>query len=261
MLDLSSEAGETDLALDFWLQEVGVFSSSTLELAVSGDGDTWHVVDATLNTALNEYTSFHYDLDAVLASQGIALDSDVYLRFTHDSSFYLYDVTLDDVQIVSEDLGDLNGDGLVNLGDVGPFVLAIVNPTAYGTLGFGVDADRVGDINSSGRFDLGDVVAFSQLFGPPVSSTTTAITSATFTATALAAPSATTTIVGDTVNDLATGQRDDTLLLALDGRLRNIAPDDNLAALVASDRREETSDSAATQWDDALLGVLDDILG
>ena len=40
----------------------GIFSSSTLELAVSGDGDTWHVVDGMLNTPLDDYTSFHYDL-------------------------------------------------------------------------------------------------------------------------------------------------------------------------------------------------------
>ena len=99
------------------------------------------------------------------------------------------------------------------------------------------------------------------MFGPPVPAATTTVASATVTASALAAPTtATATIVPEMMIDQATGQRDATLLLALDDRSRRVAPGDNPSVRGAADRHEATSESAAAEWDEALLSVLDDDL-
>ncbi len=62
-------------------------------------------------------------------------------------------------------LGDMNLDGVVDTGDVAPFVLALTDPEAY-LAQFGVDEDTMialGDINGDGAFDTGDVASFVQL--------------------------------------------------------------------------------------------------
>ena len=62
-------------------------------------------------------------------------------------------------------VGDMNADGVVDTGDVAPFVLALTDPAAYMTQ-FGVDEATMiaaGDINGDGAFDTGDVAPFVQL--------------------------------------------------------------------------------------------------
>ncbi len=62
-------------------------------------------------------------------------------------------------------LGDMNLDGVVDTGDVAPFVLALTDAEAYQNQ-FGVDEATMisaGDINSDGAFDTGDVAPFVQL--------------------------------------------------------------------------------------------------
>ena len=69
--------------------------------------------------------------------------------------------------------GDMNLDGVVDAGDVGPFVLALTDPDAYLDQ-FGVDQatmNGLGDINGDGAFDTGDVAPFVELLvAPQVSS-------------------------------------------------------------------------------------------
>ncbi len=62
-------------------------------------------------------------------------------------------------------LGDMNLDGVLDTGDVAPFVLALTNPAAY-MAQFGVDAvtmTGLGDINADGAFDTADVAPFVRL--------------------------------------------------------------------------------------------------
>ncbi len=62
-------------------------------------------------------------------------------------------------------LGDMNLDGVVDTGDVAPFVLALTDPEAY-MAQHGVDEATMitlGDINQDGAFDTGDVAPFVQL--------------------------------------------------------------------------------------------------
>ena len=77
-------------------------------------------------------------------------------------------------QLPNDMLGDMNGDGLVNLGDVALFIEALTNRAAYDARGFSVDADQNGDVDDSGTYDLGDISAFSGLFGGPASASATA---------------------------------------------------------------------------------------
>ena len=62
-------------------------------------------------------------------------------------------------------VGDMNLDGVVDTGDVGPFVLALTNPSSYMSQQ-GVDEATMlslGDVNGDGVFDTGDVAPFVQL--------------------------------------------------------------------------------------------------
>ena len=102
-LDLSSRAGATDLSLDFWMREIGSTGGS-LALAASGDGEDYTAISTSLNTNLNDYVRFTFDLDQELLSAGITLDGDVYLRFQHHASSGSDDLSLDDVQVSHVDV-------------------------------------------------------------------------------------------------------------------------------------------------------------
>lgn len=56
--------------------------------------------------------------------------------------------------------GDMNGDGALNMFDVDPFVLSLVNPAGFRTQYPGVDAVCAGDLNRDGRLNLFDVDPF-----------------------------------------------------------------------------------------------------
>ncbi len=62
-------------------------------------------------------------------------------------------------------VGDMNLDGVVDTGDVAPFVLALTDPDAYQGQ-YDVDEQTMislGDLNADGAFDTGDVAPFVQL--------------------------------------------------------------------------------------------------
>ncbi len=76
---------------------------------------------------------------------------------------------IDDVQLIAAEdpilLGDMNFDGVVDTGDVAPFVLALTDAAAYQSQ-FGVDEATMiaaGDINEAGAFDTGDVAPFVEM--------------------------------------------------------------------------------------------------
>ena len=77
--------------------------------------------------------------------------------------------------IVDFILGDMTGDGLVNLDDVPAFIQALVNRTAYDAQGYVTNTDAAGDIDGSGTFDLGDIGLFSGLFSGPASASAQAV--------------------------------------------------------------------------------------
>ncbi|MEQ8789709.1 MAG: Ig-like domain-containing protein, partial [Pirellulaceae bacterium] len=113
LLDLSAHAAATNLELDFWMQRLGTTSSNTLSVDVSGDGQTWEIVEGYFTPpALGQYTHFAIDLDAALDAKGIARDGDVHVRFRHSGSSAAARMTLDDVRI---DTVDVFGPSVVGL--------------------------------------------------------------------------------------------------------------------------------------------------
>jgi photosystem II stability/assembly factor-like uncharacterized protein len=56
--------------------------------------------------------------------------------------------------------GDMNGDGLVNFGDINPFVLALSNPALYAQQYPSIDANLSGDMNGDGTLNFGDINGF-----------------------------------------------------------------------------------------------------
>ena len=62
--------------------------------------------------------------------------------------------------------GDLNCDGLVDFGDINPFVMAISNPALYEATYPGCPLENR-DINEDGRFDFGDINPFVALLTNP----------------------------------------------------------------------------------------------
>ena len=94
-MNLGNLVGRTNVVLDFWAKASGSVGSA-LAIYLSGDGVTFlHVGSSRLSSSYTEYT---LDLDALCASKGIALDSEVYVRFEY-WSYYPYDGYLDDVRI------------------------------------------------------------------------------------------------------------------------------------------------------------------
>ena len=73
--------------------------------------------------------------------------------------------TGNDVELFALLLGDMDGNGILNLGDVGALVLALTNRTAYNAAYPTVNADFAGDADHSNIFDTGDIGPFSGLFG------------------------------------------------------------------------------------------------
>ena len=72
-------------------------------------------------------------------------------------------------------LGDLDDSGGVDTGDVATFFQALVDPDQFEIDHPTVDAAVVGNINGDGLFDLGDIALFSGLFGGPASASAQAI--------------------------------------------------------------------------------------
>lgn len=59
--------------------------------------------------------------------------------------------------------GDLNGDGVTSVGDIGGFVLILTDPTGYGAAFPGVNGLCAGDVNNSGAVTVGDIGPFVNL--------------------------------------------------------------------------------------------------
>ncbi|MEX0887438.1 MAG: PEP-CTERM sorting domain-containing protein [Phycisphaeraceae bacterium] len=75
-------------------------------------------------------------------------------------------IWFDDITIsadeISELIGDMNLDGVVDAVDVSPFVLGLTNPADY-LATWGIEAVQNGDINQDGVLDAVDVAPFVQL--------------------------------------------------------------------------------------------------
>ncbi|QEF99461.1 hypothetical protein Mal15_35260 [Stieleria maiorica] len=108
-LDLSGVASASDLTFDFWMKRL---NSSThagffMQIDASGDGSTWTTLSPSLQPVGNVWIHYVYDLDLRLADAGIALDSDVFLRWRQAAYFSSHESIIDEVRVGQ--FGDLFG--------------------------------------------------------------------------------------------------------------------------------------------------------
>ncbi len=73
-------------------------------------------------------------------------------------------MAIDNIEILADEpdfiLGDANGDGAFDFGDIEPFVLALSDPTAFMLQFPNVDVDQVLDFDGDGVFTFGDIEGF-----------------------------------------------------------------------------------------------------
>ena len=213
------------------------------------------------------------DLVAHFRTQGTGITAD-------DTNAYLTGALLDGNFFEGGDVlhivgGDMNGDLLVNLGDVAPFVLALVNRSAFRAAFPLVKVDRVGDLDGNGSFDLGDLRAFTNLFkAASATASVSAASEPSATPTAMLeadvafswSPPVATTLIG--ANLLAEKQplvaesemvvNESDLMLekeSLDGFI-----DDDWQQLAEFVYDESLANDLNADWDDPLLEVLEEML-
>ena len=71
------------------------------------------------------------------------------------------------LEVVNALLGDMNGDGALTEDDIDSFVLALTNPAAYDAMFPLLQREALGDVNLDGLFNLGDVGDFKGLSFDP----------------------------------------------------------------------------------------------
>ncbi len=137
----------------------------------------WYVDGQLLHTLPNTIGSFWPNEEMYIVMNNGILSSET----PADPADFPNSLTIDYVRVwdslpdsVDFILGDMTGDGLVNLADVPAFIQALVDRAAYDAQGYVTNTDAAGDIDSSGTFDLGDTGAFSGLFGGPASASASA---------------------------------------------------------------------------------------
>jgi len=156
----------TQVQLQFW-RWLGVEVTDHAGIEISTNGTTWTPVWSN-TTAVSEgaWSYQTYNLAAVADHQPT-----VYLRWVlgpTDVSVTYPGWNIDDIQIwalvppSNPSLGDMNCDGVVDFGDINPFVLALTNPIEYGVMYPSCDIMH-GDINDDGNVDFGDINLFVQL--------------------------------------------------------------------------------------------------
>jgi len=162
--------GLTDTRLSFW-RWLGVEKSAWdhAYVRVSNDGSTWTNVWENPSTTLID-TAWEYqelDISGVADNQAT-----VYLRWTMgttDSADVFCGWNIDDVLVRGLDpdgcppvLGDLNCDGALNVFDIDPFVLALVDAAGYAAA-FPTCDRMLADANGDGQVDVFDIDPFVML--------------------------------------------------------------------------------------------------
>ncbi len=118
-LNLTAQAGASDLILDFWARRYEAWGlANYINVSVSGDSLTWFPIATGLTPKPNDiYGHFSFDLDEALNNNSIAFDNAVFLKFNNVSSVQYGEMTLDDVRVRR---GDGTGPRLLSHTPTGP---------------------------------------------------------------------------------------------------------------------------------------------
>ena len=159
--------------------EFNAYGSQTMSVEVSFDGGaTWALiqeldseVEATstiqINQAFSNSTTSGGGASPIGAIPSFGVTSMV-LRFSCTEGGNDWWMGVDNVLVEADPgqgfvLGDANRDGVLDFGDIEPFVLALFDPEAYAAAYPGYDPVCVLDISGDGNLDFGDIEPFVDL--------------------------------------------------------------------------------------------------
>ena len=166
-VDLSF-ATNTKLRFQRWLNsDYQPYAYATIE--VSNSGTSWTQVWANGTQVIqdNAWSQREYDISAVADQQAT-----VYVRWGYRvaNGAYAYSGwNIDDLELVAIPAvlrGDVNCDGVVDFGDINPFVMILTNPTQWQDLYPGCPL-LSGDVNGDGSVDFADINPFIALLTNP----------------------------------------------------------------------------------------------
>jgi agmatine/peptidylarginine deiminase len=166
-VDLSF-ATNTKLRFQRWLNsDYQPYAYATIE--ASNNGTAWTQIWANGTQVIqdNAWSLREYDISAVADQQAT-----VYVRWGYRvaNGAYAYSGwNIDDIELVAIPAvlrGDVNCDGVVNFGDINPFVIILTNPTQWQDLYPGCPL-LSGDVNGDGSVDFADINPFIALLTNP----------------------------------------------------------------------------------------------
>lgn len=126
------------------------------------DGDSWNEIRLTptpFNSEMdgrNGANAFIGDYQTLAANSRFAMPC--YLSNQNGDS----DIFVNLIDFAPSLLGDMNCDGIVSVGDIGPFVTALTDPAGYAILFPDCDINN-GDLNDDGIVSVGDIGLFVAL--------------------------------------------------------------------------------------------------
>ena len=154
--------GFTSTRLAFW-RWLGVEDPTWdhAKVQVSVNGTSWTTVWENTGTIADGAWVYQEINIASIADNHAA----VYIRWVMGPSDSLYQYcgwNIDDVQITGiapVGMGDLNCDGVLNMSDIGPFALALIDPAGY-AVSYPECTQFLADINEDGQRDGRDIQEF-----------------------------------------------------------------------------------------------------
>ncbi len=160
------------LYLEFSVTDADALFSLTgnFDPGAASNGDNFSVGIIKLGVPFDPSVVFEYSSASVLNSSGTLTPGNYFLDINMSDSLsasvgnaFQSDASSLDLQFTVGSvllLGDANGDGVFNNGDIASFVLALTNAAAYQAMYPNVDPDVVLDMNGDGFFNNGDIGGF-----------------------------------------------------------------------------------------------------
>ncbi len=132
------------------------------QLNVAGEITLAGTLEVALMDNADETIAFWQPIELITAGTITGSFDELLMPELNSNEFLTLHTIEQSVNVMLGLVGDMNLDGVVDTGDVAPFVLALTNPEAY-EAEYGIDPALVGDINQDGAFDTGDVAPFVQM--------------------------------------------------------------------------------------------------
>jgi hypothetical protein len=126
--------------------------NSLISYGIDWDGD--QVID--------EWTEYYASGEPVPVTHAWLEPTYAYVTVKAKNSYGLESYPSEQFYVIIVRLGDMNNDGLVDFGDINPFVLALSDPVSYFNA-YWIDPNVVGDINRDGVLNFGDINPFVEL--------------------------------------------------------------------------------------------------